>query len=532
LYARVSGDDRRKEDRNLKGQIEMARDYCQKQGYQIVAELQEDDRGTSGAAFELPQLSQAIEMAWAGEFDVLVVRELDRLARSLPKQLFVEDEFRRAGARVEYVLHKFPDTPEGNLMKNVGASIAEYERLKIAERTRRGRRRKVKSGHVSVGKQPPYGYTTATGEDGKATLEVNEDEAATIRMIFDLYTGPERMSMRAIAQHLTQLGIPTWTDLRRPGKGKKQARGKWSNSSVRPILANETYTGRWLFGKRKLVITYENGIKKQTHVSNPDEHLIAVDVPAIVDRATWKIAQHRRDENRRNSTRKPKHPYLLRQRLACTCGLKIGCQTKHSGGKIFQYYCCPAIDHFRYSHRPCDLPYFRADHVDAVVWEWLKTRFTPEKLDRGLDVYQAERDQENAPIRAELENVDKALEENRAKLERLLDLYLDGEFDKNTLAERKRGLERAIANLERARAGLLVRLEDRVLTREQIRSLQEFATEFSQGFDLADQDFATRRRVIEAVDAQATLAVEDGEKVMHVSCVLGKEALQLATSIS
>ena len=135
LYARVSSDDRGKDGRNLAGQLEMCREHAQSNGYQIVAELAEDDRGASGASLDLEKLNQAIEMARAGGFDILVVREIDRFARSLAKQLIIEQELAQAGVRIEYVLGEYPDTPEGSLMKNVKASVAEYERLKIIERT-------------------------------------------------------------------------------------------------------------------------------------------------------------------------------------------------------------------------------------------------------------------------------------------------------------------------------------------------------------------------------------------------------------
>jgi len=80
LYARVSGDDRGKEGRNLAGQLATGRKYAQEHGYVIVEELSEDDRGASGAEIDLPELNQIREMAEAGDFDVLVVREIDRLS--------------------------------------------------------------------------------------------------------------------------------------------------------------------------------------------------------------------------------------------------------------------------------------------------------------------------------------------------------------------------------------------------------------------------------------------------------------------
>ena len=52
----------------------------------------------------------------------------------------------------------------------------------------------------------------------------------------------------------------------------------------------------------------------------------------------------------------------------------------------------------------------------------------PTELTKGLDAYQEERDRETAPLRERLTVVDSLLAENRAQLERLLDLYLSGDL--------------------------------------------------------------------------------------------------------
>src|SRR5829696_1462204 len=186
-YARVSSDDRGKDSRNLSGQLEMCREYAVEKGYILIDEMAEDDRGASGASFELERLGQVLEMAKNHEFDVLIVREIDRLSRNLAKQLIVEEELLRAGVKIEYVLGDYADTPEGNLMKHVRAVIAEYEREKIKERIQRGKRLKVKAGSVMLAlNRPPYGYHIV--KDGPMRrLEIYEPEAEVIRMIFHLY---------------------------------------------------------------------------------------------------------------------------------------------------------------------------------------------------------------------------------------------------------------------------------------------------------------------------------------------------------
>jgi site-specific DNA recombinase len=126
LYARVSSDDRGKDGRNLASQLQMCQEYAEERRYTIVEKLSEDDRGASGADIDLPKLTCIRDMAQAGGFDVLVVREIDRLSRSLAKQLIVEEELERAGVRIEYVLGDYDNTPEGDLQKHVKAAIAEY----------------------------------------------------------------------------------------------------------------------------------------------------------------------------------------------------------------------------------------------------------------------------------------------------------------------------------------------------------------------------------------------------------------------
>jgi site-specific DNA recombinase len=182
LYARVSGDDSKTEGRNLTGQLDMGRDYALKKGYSIIGELAEDEcKTTSGADWNLPELNKALDMARNSEFDVLITRELDRFARGLGKQLYFENEFKRFGVRVEYVLEEYDDTPEGQLSKNVRAIIAEYERTKIKERMARGRDTKVKAGGVIVGGgNAPYGYML----DENDRLVIDESEETIVTLIF------------------------------------------------------------------------------------------------------------------------------------------------------------------------------------------------------------------------------------------------------------------------------------------------------------------------------------------------------------
>jgi len=293
--------------------LEMGREYVQDRAYKVVTELAEDDRGASGYEIDLPKLNQVREMAAAGEFDVLVVRELDRLSRNLAKQLIVEEELRRHGVRVEYVLAEYPDTPEGNLQKHVKAVIAEYEREKIKERMVRGRRLKAKAGHVLTHGRAPYGYRPAK-VDGKCTLTVYEPEARIVRLIFQWYTeGNEdgkKLSLVKIADRLTEMRVPTRGDTD-DQVAKRRGYGTWNRAAIGKILKRETYAGVFHYGK----LHWDDERKRAI---NPRETWIPVKVPAIVSREVWEAAQRQSEENKEASRRNVRYQYLLRSRVTCT----------------------------------------------------------------------------------------------------------------------------------------------------------------------------------------------------------------------
>jgi site-specific DNA recombinase len=506
LYARTSKDDALNATSSIQGQLDLCREYAQKKDWTVVAELADD--GVSGAAWNAPALSEALEMAQAGAFDVLVTRELDRLARGLAKQLVIESEVTAAGVELAYVLGDYADTPEGALMKNIRAVISEYERLKIGERMTRGKRRKVREGNAVTNNHPPFGYRQEV--DGKTTrLVIDEATAATVRLIFRLYVD-EGLSINGITRRLGELGIPTAADLgltTGAASQKQKAYGAWGTSVVAKLLKNETYAGTYRFGK-----------------TNGDaENLIAVQVPAIVDADTFARAQARRALNVQYARRNTKYPYLVGRRVVCgACGAAAQASTAASGDGAhkYAYYLCSAA-HMPLSYaRTCkQSTRFAADRVDAAVWDWVRAYLAdPEKLAQGLAAYQAERDQASAPLRERISLLDKRIGDKRQQLDKLLDLYLGGDFPKEMLTERKQRLTDTIAALERERADSDAQLTADALSDDDVQSMFAFAAEVAEGLEAADEDFAMRRRIIELLDVRVTLAIEDGEKVIYPRC--------------
>jgi site-specific DNA recombinase len=511
LYARVSGDDRGKEGRNLIGQIEMCREFAQDRGWSIIEEIAEDDRGASGASFELPELSRIIDMAHDGAFDVMVVREIDRLSRKLAKQLIVEEELTRNGVEIAYVMAEYDDTPEGRLNKHIRATIAEFEREKINERMVRGRRQKVRAGSVLVGKRPPFAYRVVE-KDGMYALTIHEPEAQIIRLIYTWYTigdgdtGP--LAIRAIARGLNEMGVQT------PQNGIMKGK-KWGHETIRRFLSNETYAGKWTYGKTR------RGKK-----NSPDKHL-SVKVPAIVSAEVWRTIQVQLIKNRKNSAKNARHEYLMQQRLVCgKCGntLRSIAQARQ-GYKAYRYYSC----HGR-KLKVCDLMSGNSSKIDEIVWNWVKSIVLDGKaLEEGLDSYQEECEVQSGPLRERLGVVMDLIANNEKQLDMLLDLYLSGDFTRDLLTDRKSRLETTIVALEKEREKLIASLDAATFTPSQLDSIREFANDVAKGLDIANQDFKKRKRIVELLNVSGALADEDDKQILYLRCILGQDFLPVET---
>ncbi len=384
IYSRVSTDEQAK-GYSLKTQIEAGQAYAKERGY-IVAITFSDDY--TGAAIDRPELNKLRDYIMRNPLDVVIVYDVDRLARKSAYQFLIEEEFKHAGVLIEFVMGQYEDTDEGRLQKQIKGVIAEYEKAKILERSKRGKRGKAKSGFVLTGARPPYGYTVKS-EPHKAWLEIDQNEAVIVRMVYDWYLrGDENgapMSANSIAVRLTKLGVLTRGD-KQSHFAKKHGKGVWQRAMIIHILTNKTYTGVWHFGKTKMVDDGKQRVSKQKRglgkqVARAQEEWIPVNVPAIIDHESFALVQERKKYNKRVLCGHTDHEYLMKGRLSCSkCGYSMRGHTIRSK---HQYYYCKGKEQIV---KLCDMPSVRGDWVNAIVWEWVKLIIeNPDNLRIGLD---------------------------------------------------------------------------------------------------------------------------------------------------
>ena len=149
MYARVSSE-QQADAGTITSQVIALKEGLARDGLGIEDELCFIDDGYSGATLLRPALERLRDLVASGAVDRIYVHSPDRLARKYAYQVVLVDEFARAGVEVVFLNHELGKTPEEDLLLQVQGMVAEYERAKILERSRRGKLHAARRGAVNV----------------------------------------------------------------------------------------------------------------------------------------------------------------------------------------------------------------------------------------------------------------------------------------------------------------------------------------------------------------------------------------------
>ena len=145
-------------DRTIDSQLDSLRQRIRDDGLILTPDLSFADDGYSGSAHVRPALERLRDAAATGGFDRLYVHSPDRLARSYVYQMLLVDELDRAGVEIAFLNYPLGPSAEDHLLLQMQGMMAEYERAKILERSRRGKLHAARAGRVSAFGKAPYGY--------------------------------------------------------------------------------------------------------------------------------------------------------------------------------------------------------------------------------------------------------------------------------------------------------------------------------------------------------------------------------------
>jgi site-specific DNA recombinase len=200
-YVRVSTDQQADCGESLRLQETKIRAMAEVQG----AELSEVvvDAGESAKSLRRPGMSRLLSLVASGSVDAVIVLKLDRLTRSVRDLADLLDSFDRKGVSLVAVSESLDTgTAAGRLVLNIMASVGQWEREAIGERTREAlasmKARGLRVGNVA------FGFTLAA--DGVSLVECPEEQRV-IEIIVELRQ--DGRSLRAIADELNRQGYST-----------------------------------------------------------------------------------------------------------------------------------------------------------------------------------------------------------------------------------------------------------------------------------------------------------------------------------
>ncbi len=419
LYARVSTDEQARSGYSLAQQLEALREYASREGYEVLEEVA--DPGQSGASLERPGMDRVRDLVQSGSVLVVLAQDRDRFAREPAYLYLLREEFAEHGTKIRALNDRGDESPEGQLTDGILDQIARYERLKIAERSRRGKMRKARQGEIIANRQPVYGFRFT--EDRKG-YEVDSETMLVVRRIFEMVAGGA--SLFSVKRTLDREGIPT------PSSGHP-TRGDgrfWSQAFLKKCITHDAYRphtneelqellhtdvvsrldpdkryGVWWYGRQRHTYKQEAETtaggarryrKSKKSIWVPQEQWIGVPVPnSGIPREVVDAAREAVKHNRSIARAAGKMWELSGGLFRCGCcgwamsGVPVGGQKRR---RRF-YYRCP--NRAKNGLEACGMrANFRAEKLEAEVWTAVRLGLTDSEqlkadLDRMIDQLRA-----------------------------------------------------------------------------------------------------------------------------------------------
>lgn len=263
---------------SLEAQKSRMKAFADYNDYEIAGEY--EDAGKSGKSIEgRSSFNRMMTDIKTGKDDVsyVLVFKLSRFGRNAADVLSTLQVMQDFGVNLICVEDGIDSSKDaGKLMISVLSAVAEIERENIRVQTMEGRIQKAREGKWNGG-FAPYGYQLANGQ-----LQINEEEAAAIRTIFDRYINTD-MGSNGVAKYLETHGI--YKIQRQNGKNPL-----FSAALIRKILSNPVYAGKIAYGRRRTEKVH--GTRNEYHLVEQDNYLLVDGIhDAIVPEDVWQAAQ-------------------------------------------------------------------------------------------------------------------------------------------------------------------------------------------------------------------------------------------------
>ncbi len=392
LYLRVSTEDQAREGFSLPEQKERLETFCKFKGYEIV-DYYEDAGISAKTGNYRPEFERLKEDIKSKRINTIIALKLDRITRSIfdwEKLMTFLDE---NDAYIDCANDEVNTTnANGKMVSRLLMSVSQNEIERTSERTKVGLAGAIKQGHLPS--QAPLGYKH---ENKKLVIDYSTKDVVV--RIFELYyNGNSYQTISNILNEEQVLGKTNWRD-----------------STITAVLENEVYKGDFVHGKRTKHPTYYENV-----------------VEPLVSKEMWEDCQVQKKKNSRAYQRTL--TYLFLQKICCPrCNnLMGGKATKKKNGNVYYYYYC----------NDCKInlkeniieEYFENFINEIVEYDSVVNQFFLPMIKQKFDEPK--------------ELLEKELDKQNAKLDRIRKAYISGAFDLEEYNAEKKIVDEAISKIQ------------------------------------------------------------------------------------
>jgi len=396
------------------------------------------DEGLSGTQVKnRTEFRRMIDDALNGKIDMIIAKSISRFARNTLDTLKYVRLLREHNVDVYFEKENIHTLElDSEMFLTLYSAFAQAESESTSMNVKMGLNAKMKRGEP-VGNQNCYGYIW-NGQTKE--LEINEEQAEVVRLIFHLYISG--LGGRIIARKLNEKNIPTYFDK------------KWSQSSINRIIRNEKYVGD-LLGQKYYVespITHKRslnyGEKEQYYVK--DHHV------GIISREKWNKAQEilkKRNSKQIPEGRNHKTTYSLKydfsSKIVCghcnsTYVRRQGTKRKDGTAPIY-WKCYQQVDEKDFCK---DSKFIREDVLKSMFVELynLIVKNKHKTKDKLLNAIKSTLKEEN--YQKEIDKLNIELDKYNNKLSKLVDMQLDGIIDEDIYIKKEQEIKIQITEIE------------------------------------------------------------------------------------
>lgn len=392
LYLRVSTEDQAREGFSLPEQKERLETFCKFKSYEIV-DYYEDAGISAKTGNYRPEFERLKEDIKSKRINTIIALKLDRITRSIfdwEKLMTFLDE---NDAYIDCANDEVNTTnANGKMVSRLLMSVSQNEIERTSERTKVGLAGAIKQGHLPS--QSPLGYKH---ENKKLVIDYSTKDV--VIRIFELYyNGNSYQTISNILNEEQVLGKTNWRD-----------------STITAILENEVYKGDFVHGKRTKHPTYYENV-----------------VEPLVSKEMWEDCQAQKKKNSRAYQRTLTYLFLQKIRCPRCNNLMGGKATKKKNGNVYYYYYCNDCK-FNLKENVIE-EYFENFINEIVEYDSVVNQFFLPMIKQKFDELK--------------ELLEKELDKQNAKLDRIRKAYISGAFDLEEYNAEKKIVDEAISKIQ------------------------------------------------------------------------------------